>query len=245
MHLLIDVGNSRIKWALIKQEFDSAVSTQYGSLAELASYIKTTDVQSTTVLLAAVNQTADLTTLLDSMGFKRIIVARSLAKQAGISNSYDQPERMGVDRWLAMIAAYHKSMEVGGKTGIVVVDAGSALTIDILDAQGHHLGGYIVPGFNMAQQALFTNTEQVKRYNDQGHKNGWKDNFNKLGNNTLQCVEYGVMNQLVALVHQVKQQYSEYELVFTGGDSESLAGFFSAAKVDKNLVLKGLWQVRN
>lgn len=243
MHLLIDVGNSRIKWALVEQVYDDEVSTYYGTLVELTSYIKSIDVEITSVFLAAVNQTAELTELMNSVGFKEVIAVRSVAKQAGITNSYDQPERMGVDRWLAMIGAYHTLMAVQCKTGIIVIDAGSALTIDVLDSKGHHLGGYIVPGFNMAQRALFSNTEQVKQYNER--LDGWNDYYHRLGNNTSQCVEYGVMNQLAALVRQVVQQYSDYEMIFTGGDGELLAGFFTAAKVDKNLVLKGLWQVRN
>jgi pantothenate kinase type III len=66
-----------------------------------------------------------------------------------------------------------------------------------------------------------------------------------LGNNTKQCVEYGVINQMIALVKQVNEEYLGYELFFTGGDGELLAGYLGIGIVDKDLVLKGLWQVRN
>jgi type III pantothenate kinase len=238
MHLLIDVGNTRVKWAVIENSFNENVVVRFGSLKELSDSIQGMDTANTRVLLSAVNQTHDLMQLLNSNHFAGITSVKSKSIQAGISNSYEQPERMGIDRWLAMIASY----KLVDNKGIVVVDAGSALTIDVVNQKGIHQGGYIVPGMAMAQSALFSNTEQVKRYDEAVVTSG---RLNKLGNNTLQCVEYGVINQQVALIEKVTKQYPEYVLMITGGDSELLAEFLPTAVVDKNLVLKGLWQVRN
>lgn len=241
MHLLIDVGNTRVKWAVIEDEFNEDVDVCIGSLKELSISIQNMDTVNTKVLLSAVNQTNDLMLLLDKSDFAEITSVKSQSTQAGISNSYEQPERMGIDRWLAMIAS-HKLVN---NKGIVIVDAGSALTIDVLNQKGFHQGGYIVPGIAMAQSALFSNTEQVKRYDEVVATNRSSGRLNKLGNNTLQCVEYGVINQQVALIEKVMKQYPEYEIMITGGDGELLAEFLPTAIVDRNLVLKGLWQVRN
>ena len=245
MHLLIDVGNSRVKWLLVDNEFDDSLEIHYGNISDLENFIKEIDVSKTEVLLAAVNQTQELSTLLNNSGFRKVTIARSQLEQAGVINSYDQAERMGIDRWLAMIAAHASSLQRNEKQGVIVVDAGSALTIDVLKSDGVHLGGYIVPGLLMAQSALFANTERVVRYDEAIDSGSQLGKYNKLGNNTLQCVEYGVINQLVALVQSVIDQHSGYEIIFTGGDGEMLAGFFTTGIVDKNLVLKGLWQVRN
>ena len=240
MHLLIDAGNSRLKWVAVIGEYDETAITQYGLLAELESYIKSINTAETDVLLAAVNQTQDLMALLGSAGFRSLTSVKSQSKQQGIENSYSQPERMGVDRWLAMIAAYR----LVDDEGVIVVDAGSAITIDIVSEQGLHLGGYIVPGLTMAKRALFANTEQVNRYDEPLLLGGAPNNDTmKLGNNTLQCVEYGVLNQMLALVKQVAEQFPDFKLIITGGDGELLADSIPAL-ADKNLVLKGLWQVR-
>jgi type III pantothenate kinase len=244
MYLLIDVGNTRIKWILVENSYDEAV-VQYGSIEKLAKALVAIDRAETKILLSAVNQIENLQQLLRANGFDKIIVAKSQASEAGIVNSYEQPERMGVDRWLAMIASYQLQSLGDDKQGMIVVDAGSALTIDVLNQEGVHQGGYIVPGLKMAETALFSNTEQVKRYDESVPTGNQYSALNKLGNNTVQCVEYGVINQHVALIEQVTRQYPEYKIMITGGDGDLLASFFPAATVDENLVLKGLWQVRN
>jgi type III pantothenate kinase len=244
MYLLIDVGNTRIKWILVENSYDEAV-VQYGSIEKLAKALVAIDRAETKILLSAVNQIENLQQLLRANGFDKIIVAKSQATEAGIVNSYEQPERMGVDRWLAMIASYQLQSLGDDKQGMIVVDAGSALTIDVLNQEGVHQGGYIVPGLKMAETALFSNTEQVKRYDESVPTGNQYSALNKLGNNTVQCVEYGVINQHVALIEQVTRQYPEYKIMITGGDGDLLASFFPAATVDENLVLKGLWQVRN
>jgi type III pantothenate kinase len=244
MYLLIDVGNTRIKWILVENSYDEAV-VQYGSIEKLAKALVAIDRAETKVLLSAVNQIENLQQLLRVNGFDKIVVAKSQASEAGIVNSYEQPERLGVDRWLAMIASYQLQSLGDDKQGMIVVDAGSALTIDVLNQEGVQQGGYIVPGLKMAETALFSNTEQVKRYDESVPSGNQYSALNKLGNNTVQCVEYGVINQHVALIEQVTRQYPEYKIMITGGDGNLLASFFPAATVDENLVLKGLWQVRN
>ena len=245
MHLLIDVGNTRIKWQLITDEYDCEKKSDSGSLHDLSEFIQTLNTREIDTLVAAVNQTAELKNLLDQSSFRSIAVASSQSSQVGVYNSYVHPERMGVDRWLAMIAAFTQNKAKDQDKGIIVVDAGSALTIDVVSVNGKHQGGYIVPGLIMAQQALFANTERVIQYDEVSVNKAGLDKYKKLGNNTIQCVEYGVINQMIALVKQVNEEYLDYEIFFTGGDGELLAGYLGTGTVDKDLVLKGLWQVRN
>lgn len=245
MHLLIDVGNSRVKWRLVTSAYNADEASHSGLLADLAAFIEELDTSAIQVLVAAVNQTNDLKALLFEGGFKGVQNTFSQPSQLGLTNSYIHPERMGVDRWLAMIAAFTCMKNSNNSRGIIVVDAGSALTIDVVSATGKHQGGYIVPGLLMAQQALFANTECIIQYDETTTDSGPYDKYRALGNNTAQCVEYGVINQMAALVKQIEEEYSNYEIFFTGGDGELLAGFFKAGIVDKDLVFKGLWQVRN
>jgi type III pantothenate kinase len=245
MHLLIDVGNTRIKWQLIGEVYDAEQKSESGSLEDLSAFIKTLNAHEIDTLVAAVNQTEALKKLLDQSSFRSIIVAISQSSGLGVYNSYVHPERMGVDRWLAMIAAFNQNKANGLSKGIIVVDAGSALTIDVVSVNGKHQGGYIVPGLSMAQQALFANTERVIQYDEVSINKSGRDRYKMLGNNTIQCVEYGVINQMITLVKQVNEEYLDYDIFFTGGDGELLAGYLETGKIDKDLVLKGLWLVRN
>jgi type III pantothenate kinase len=245
MRLLIDVGNSRVKWQYVVDDYHNELQTHYGLLSDLAAFIETLEPKEIDVSLAAVNQTEQLENLLSEGAFKSIKNAQSESFRLGLNNSYANPERMGVDRWLAMIAAYSHIKNETKFKGFIVVDAGSALTIDVVDEKGQHQGGYIVPGLLMAQKALFANTEQVIQYNESVAETASNNDYHKLGNNTLQCVEYGVVNQMVALVKFLIEEYPDYEVFFTGGDGAMLADHLKTGTVDKDLVLKGLWQVSN
>lgn len=82
--------------------------------------------------------------------------AQSTAECAGVRNSYPEPHRLGVDRWLAMLSAWAR---VHGP--VIVVDAGTAVTVDVLDGRGHHRGGYIMPGQSLLYRALARDTREV------------------------------------------------------------------------------------
>ena len=78
------------------------------------------------------------------------------AAQCGVSNGYQQPERLGSDRWAALIGAWRY---VQG--ACLVVNCGTATTVDALSAQGEFLGGLILPGVSLMQHSLATNAAQL------------------------------------------------------------------------------------
>ncbi len=249
MHLLIDVGNTRLKWLLVKDKLNDNSPIMTGLLDDLEKYISQLDVGRIQVHLAAVNLSTELKQMLSSAGFCNLYIARAMAEQKGVRNSYSQPERMGIDRWLAMVAGYNDTLQAS-KQGVIVVDAGSALTIDVVDPSGQHMGGLIVPGLLMAKQALFVNTERVIKYEEERIDPNMGLTMNKLGNNTVECVEYGVVTQLCLLIQSTIKQYPTYDIIMTGGDAELLLASLDLncvkrITIDKYLVLKGLWQVRN
>ena len=82
--------------------------------------------------------------------------ARSTASACGVTNSYRQPRRLGVDRWVAMIGAWSEF-----ESSCLVVDAGTAVTIDAIDDTGQHLGGQILPGVALMARALASNTSDI------------------------------------------------------------------------------------
>ena len=163
MILLADVGNSRIKWVNCEQgEFQMRGRAAHGeeSWAELADRLWAGLPRPARVVIVSVAGTEVRTALAAWIRRTWAIEAEfvvSTAAACGIRNSYAEPERMGADRWVAMIAA----RALLGPQTCYVVDCGTAVTIDALAAEGQHLGGVIVPGMRLMREALYRETRQI------------------------------------------------------------------------------------
>ena len=145
--ILLDCGNSNLKAQLrIDGQVRASYSCSYkaGWTQRLSRWMK--DLPVTHCYLASVLDQTRHTSLEQCLRPKfETAVTRfvSLPQALGVRNGYQQPEQLGVDRWLALIAA---AEIVNGDA--LVIDAGSAITLDLLRADGQHLGGAILPGFN-------------------------------------------------------------------------------------------------
>ena len=160
--------------------------------------------------------------------------ARSKAETAGMVNSYTQPEKMGVDRWLAALAAYHHY-----HSAVLVIDLGSALNAELIDGEGRHLGGYIIPGAGLMKAALLTGTGQV-------------DVDDELlasmepGRSTSEAVYFGITVSLIGTIKQIIEQArlvlpADFNIVITGGGVEFVRPYLPE-QIDwqPDLVMDGL-----
>ena len=111
----------------------------------------------------------------------------SPAEDAGVVNSYVRPERLGVDRWLAIVEAWHS------RGAAIVIDCGSAITLDAVSSAGRHQGGYIVPGLRMLERSLTGGTGAVRI--DSGIERGLGP-----GKSMTECVQNGVLRMSGASV---------------------------------------------
>jgi type III pantothenate kinase len=160
-----------------------------------------------------------------------------VASDAGITNAYSESRRLGVDRWLAMLEAWNR---VGDA---VIVDCGSALTLDAVDASGMHQGGYIVPGLGMLRQSLAAGTAEVQVAED--------DPARALapGPSTAEGVRHGILRMTVAFIRdgvvELRRGLADTCRVFlTGGDAHYIAPLLDLeAEVAPELVLDGLERV--
>jgi type III pantothenate kinase len=150
----------------------------------------------------------------------------------GLKNAYANPQQMGVDRWVAMLAAWQQQ-----RKAVCVVDAGSAVTVDFVDATGQHLGGYILPGLRLLQESLLGATAGVR----------WAelpdDTSLQPGNSTATCVYNGGHYLLAALLQRVKSDCEGYaidHIILTGGDAVGLQRQTHIGQVQPALVLDGL-----
>lgn len=242
MILELDLGNTRAKWRTI-DALGRAAESGIGPLADwlagqapvgLAAGIVRVRIAS--VLSAA--KEALITDRLRALFGVSPEFARSKAACQGLQNAYAEPARLGVDRWLALLAAYQLN-----RRAVMVVDIGTALTIDIADDGGMHLGGYIVPGVRLMQAALLQGTERV-RFEERRELQSIA-----FGDYTDDCVHNGIAAALVGSVlvaaEQARLRVGQPPAIFvTGGSAGALAdrltGMGIGAQLMPDLVMDGL-----
>jgi len=208
--LLIDGGNSRTKWAL----FDTGRITEQGVVSNHQRLDYEWPTPTTGTLFASVRHDEALVEVLQQQSDRPLHRLNAPQPELGdFTHCYVDPSRLGVDRWLAMLGAQAHTQEAA-----LVVDAGTALTLDLLDANRAHLGGYIVPGLTMARQALFQGTDKVIAFDDEREQDSLAP-----GQSTLACVASGTLRQMAAFVGAVAEDHPGHRLMITGGDGSALA----------------------
>ena len=161
MILDIDIGNSFVKWRLS----DGAEVRQFGSQStksigqqrglDLPEEVSISQARLSSVAASSVQNA--LVTQIKNQFNAKVTLAKVSSTAAGVRCGYADPSSLGVDRWLAVVAAYHLY-----QTSLLIVDAGSAMTLDLVSEDGRHLGGYILPGLTLMRDALWRGTDRVK-----------------------------------------------------------------------------------
>lgn len=171
--LLIDAGNSSMKWALLDKGVLSEMRRcMYEDTLPIKKYQEILSKQleafhiDTVVIVSVLGSSfiekAKKLALQSSVSF---IGVKSLDQLAGVSNAYNEPHKLGADRLVAMIGAHNLKDDLLNSTSeqaiqaSIVVDSGTATTIDAIDPYGQHLGGLILPGLDLCSQSLLTLTE--------------------------------------------------------------------------------------
>src|SRR5207244_3511648 len=163
--LALDVGNTRLKWAQYEAPVAGAKLLSHGAvflenIDKLAEDEWSAMPAPTTVLGCIVAGDAIKRRVAEQMELwdvsPRWVV--SSAQEAGLTNGYDHPARLGADRWVAMIGAYHRLLARGIRKPCVVVMVGTAVTVEAIDADGRFLGGIILPGHGIMLRALESGT---------------------------------------------------------------------------------------
>jgi type III pantothenate kinase len=162
--LLIDVGNTRIKWALLKGDRlgrQKAMDHAGISARELERQVFGT--RGITRVVAASVAGTRLNRLLAATCLRKTGMAcefvASARKAAGVTTRYTQPWRLGVDRFMGAIAGYHMARA----RGACVVSLGTAITVDLVDPRGVHLGGAIIPGLGLMVDSVLKKTAGIAR----------------------------------------------------------------------------------
>ncbi|MBI2993451.1 MAG: type III pantothenate kinase [Gammaproteobacteria bacterium] len=240
MNLLIDIGNSRIKWATLESGSfmtggavprpDAMVSDGLFKVFADLSRPKTVLVANVGGQAAAENVAADCSRLW-SLSPVFVQVER---QRFGVINGYTDFRQLGVDRWLALLAAWSERHRPA-----CIVSCGTATTIDGLDREGQHVGGLIVPGVDLMLRSLSDNTDGIPPAASSGA-------MPEFGRSTGECVRNGAAIALAALIDRAaawmtSRHGPDLHCFITGGAAERLLpGLQHRFEHDPELVLRGL-----
>lgn len=156
--LLLDIGNSRCKWALLENgDWLRHGVLENAALASLPTAIGSLPTH-TRVMVSNVAGEQVAATLREHLAALQCEpeFIRAEAERCGVRNAYRAPQQLGSDRWVALIAARHRV-----SAACLVVNCGTATTVDALSAQGEFLGGLILPGLSLMLNSLHANTAQL------------------------------------------------------------------------------------
>ncbi|WP_444945755.1 type III pantothenate kinase [Microbulbifer sp. VTAC004] len=159
-----------------------------------------------------------------------------LEECAGVTCGYDNHQVLGTDRWLAMLAAYGRD-----QSAALIVDCGSAVTLDLIDNNGGHLGGYIVPGIGLMQRSLRLDTHAAK-----SAQAFTLTTSLSAGRNTDEAINRGLFLMVLGAIDRALDQLRNYTggeplLWLTGGDGALLSSLYqSEHHLVPELVLDGL-----
>ncbi len=236
MILDVDIGNTRLKWRLRTGEStlcQGAFVWRSGDWSALSA-LSVHNLRRIRVSNVGGENAQEQLQKLASSYFQIVPEYASSSKTVGaVVSGYLEPEQLGVDRWLAILAGWN----LFGQE-CVIIDAGSAMTLDFVDASGKHLGGYIVPGREMMRNSLYGGTCGVKAE---------ASAFTKVvyGQDTSDAVQNGCLAMTLALIEKVgaeaDSKLSSPLVLLTGGDAENLWQYLPVSTVYKpDLVLDGL-----
>lgn len=238
MILEIDWGNSRIKWRLLGESGTLAAgATEGDDLGLLAVQVTAASPSSSSpsvVRVASVRPVGHEARMSDWAQAQWQLTpwfARSVAQQGGVVNAYTCPEQLGVDRWLGLLAARRASPE-----SALIIQAGTALTADLLDSQGRHLGGYIAPGWQTMRRALNQGTARVRSQQAPPERLHLEP-----AGSTEAAVEAALSAMVLGFVQNAYAQLGEpSRLIVAGGDAGVICSHFSRAMHWPDIVLDGL-----
>lgn len=240
MKLLLDLGNTRLKWAWQTEPAGwlarGAVSWSGEGMAEALASAWASLPRPDRVIAASVVDSvreAQVTAAIGQLHDRAPEWLRTPAQACGVHNAYAEPQRLGVDRFLAMVAAHADK-----RSPCVLAGVGTALTLDALAGDGRHLGGLIAPGPQLMRQSLLGATAQI-RPDRPGE-------IRELADNTADAVVSGCWQAAAALIERfvtrVTPRLGEAPtLILGGGDAPALLPLLSLpARLSEDSVLRGL-----
>lgn len=244
MTLLVDVGNTAVKWRLQS----GAQVIARGELTHdrdwtgvMRSLTDACPLRPDVAWIASVAGADGDALIAQELQRSWSLVPRfyySEASSCGVVNGYQEPRRLGVDRWLAAIEGWHSAAG-----DVIIIDCGTAITLDGVTSSGRHLGGYIAPGYELLYRSLLRGTADLCVSAARPARS--------VGENTSQAVENGILLMAVGFIREALIELQTLlsdtcVIILTGGGADAIASHLPASlNVEKvpDLVLDGLDRV--
>lgn len=236
MIALLDIGNSRVKYCIVSQQERSVIKSITNELLSheyLSQCMSSVD----KVIVASVSHSAltgniELWCQANNICYQQVISEKN---KNGVVSAYDLPTQLGVDRWLTLIGAN----ELFPEQNSLIVDAGTATTIDVLSSNGEHQGGWILAGIETLFSCVLDNTSQVKANSEKAASLTFGKNSSENVNNATWAATVGAIS--LAVLQCEQQGIVIDNIILTGGNGRSLASLLThPSTVVEELVFIGL-----
>lgn len=243
--LLLDAGNTRLKWALVRNErLRARGAIEYTPRTRFESGLRRLLRQAHGCEQVLVSSVAgpgverELRRALRGAGLPAPRFVRVGRRAGGVVNAYAEPWRLGVDRWVALIGARAR---YPGRA-LCLASVGTALTLDLLDASGRHRGGAIAPGPDLMVRALLDRTAGIRR-RARGGSGAGRALYTR---GTRAAIEAGARHACAALIERAVAEGARRlgrrpDLLLAGGGAAALAPLLRGPRRrDDGLVMRGL-----
>lgn len=233
VNLIIDIGNTTAKVAFFdKGEMLCRLRTDTDHLVELLKNDNHTTQCRQAIVSTTANLPTSLTQLTESLKIKTLWL--NYQTRLPFVNDYKTPQTLGPDR----VAAVAGAMNTWPEENVLVIDAGSCITYDLLTADGHYKGGNISPGIKMRLRAMNEHTARLPLVTTNGE-------LPPMGHDTQTALRagslMGVKYEIEGYIHYLYKGYTNGRVVLTGGDADILKDLLPKTAVcDNHLVLRGL-----
>ena len=232
MILYLDCGNTRLKWGLrADSEWLATGALPIAEVAQLIARLPPSiHIERAVGCIVA---GASVRNAIEAAVPAAVEWNTSRDRQCGVSNGYEDPAKLGADRWAALIGA--RGLHQGP---CLVISAGTATTIDVLDNKGMFQGGLILPGLELMRGALATNTAQLPAETG---------TYRTLPRNTRDAIAsgaiHGTLGAIERLFHPLARQ-PDATCLFSGGAAESLVRHITLPhRLVHHLALEGLVRI--
>jgi type III pantothenate kinase len=242
MILELDCGNSFIKWRVLDADVrrvvgEGVVDSDLALLEGLKALKGLSLKFCRLVSVRTADETSALISQLTAAFGVSVVCAAPSREMSGVRNGYEEFERLGLDRWLAMLGGFQLA-----SGACLVLDFGTAVTADFISSGGEHLGGFICPGMPLMRNQLRTHTRRI-RYGDLAAERALESLVP--GRTTVEAVERGcslMLRGFVLTQLELARSYwgDDFAVFLTGGDADLVSEIVPEARVVPDLVFVGL-----
>ncbi|PKI17732.1 pantothenate kinase [Colwellia sp. 12G3] len=239
MILLIDIGNSRTKYVQLIEGQLSA-TTQLNNNDFNVDYFTQHFTKASRVIVANVAKST-LTTELEHWCVAQKIIFKQVhseQKKNSLISAYQQPTTLGIDRWLALLG----TITLYPKQNVLIIDAGTATTVDLLASNGQHQGGWILAGIKALFNSILSHSTLVHAESKTVAKVTFGTNTTDNVNNACWAATIGMIEQAIV---QAQKLAGVDRIILTGGDGKALTQLLLAQTTENSLSIESIQFIDN